>query len=107
MARMSDRPSSVHVFYIAARPEKIWAALTEGDWTARYFFGRRWESDWKTGSPWVMRMDDGRIDSKGTVLESRPPNFLSLSWKVEWLEELRKLPEGRVTYAIDKVGEAS
>jgi uncharacterized protein YndB with AHSA1/START domain len=100
-----QKPEAVYVTYIAATPEKVWAALTSGELTRQYFFGRRIESDWKVGSPWTLWMEDGRVDCQGKVRESDPPRRLSLTWHVEWLEEYRLLPEGIVTYQIEQIGD--
>jgi uncharacterized protein YndB with AHSA1/START domain len=102
---MMRKPEAVYLIYIATTPEKLWTALTEGELTREYFFGRRIESDWKVGSPWTLWMDDGRVDCAGKVLASDRPRRLSLTWHVEWLEEFRGLPETIVTFAIDPLGE--
>ncbi len=99
------KPEIVYVTYIATTPEKLWAALTTGEFTTDYFFGRRIESDWKAGSAWTLWMDDGRIDCNGKVLESDPPRRLSLTWHVEWLEEFRKLPDAVVTFTLEPLGD--
>jgi uncharacterized protein YndB with AHSA1/START domain len=104
---LSDEPSSVFVIYVAATPAKVWQALTDGDFTAQYFFGRRIESDWKVGSPWKLLMADGSTDSGGTVLECDPPTRLAISWRVEWIEAMRKLPEARVEYRLDACGDVT
>ena len=85
---MTEKPSSVFATYIVTTPEKLWEALTNGDCTKRYFFGRRMESDWKVGSPFKLVMEDGRIDSQGKVVESEPPRRLAVTWHVEWMEVL-------------------
>ncbi len=46
-----DRPKFVYVTYIATAPDKVWTALTSGDFTYQYWSGRRIQSDWKPGSP--------------------------------------------------------
>ncbi len=97
--------STVYVTYIAAAPERVWEALTGAEYTRRYFFGRSVESDWKPGSEWALRMEDGRVDVAGKVLEADPPRRLSLSWRVEWIEEMRHLPEAIVTYTIEPVSD--
>jgi uncharacterized protein YndB with AHSA1/START domain len=101
---MSDltNESTVYVIYIAAPPDTVWQALTTSEFTTRYFFGRSVESDWKEGSPWVLRMPDGRVDVKGIVREARRPNRLSVTWNVDWLEP--KPPECFVTYDIEDTG---
>jgi uncharacterized protein YndB with AHSA1/START domain len=101
---MTEKPSSVFVTYIVTTAEKLWEALTSGEFTKQYFFGRRMESDWEVGSPWNLMMEDDRIDCQGKVLESDPPRRLALTWHVEWMEELRRLPEAVVTFQIDSLG---
>ena len=97
--------STVYVIYIATTREKLWVALTESAFTRQYFFGRAVESDWRTGSPWLLRRPDGVVDVKGEVRESAPPCKLVLSWRVDSSEEARKLPEAVVTYDIEPVGD--
>ncbi len=95
--------STVYVIYIAAAPDRVWAALTSSQFTMQYFFGRSVESDWNKGSSWVLRMPDGRVDVNGEVRDSDPPWKLVVTWNVDWIEP--KLPECVVTYEIERVGE--
>lgn len=98
-------PDTTYVNYIVAPPEKVWAALTDGDITRQYFFGRRIESDWKAGSQVLYLKDDGRVDIQGRVIAVDEPRLLSYSWRVMWIEEYRMLPEAIVTFQIDPLGE--
>jgi uncharacterized protein YndB with AHSA1/START domain len=75
--------------------------LTSSEFTTRYFFGRTVESDWKTGSPWLLRMPNGRVDVKGEARDSDPPRKLVVSWNIDWGAE--KLPEAVVSYEIETV----
>ncbi|HSU16510.1 SRPBCC family protein [Longimicrobium sp.] len=102
---MMTTQSTVYVTYIAATAERVWEALTSPEHTERYFFGRRIESDWKEGSTWTLWMPDGRADVSGRVLRAERPRVLSVSWRVEWIEELRDLPESIVTYTIEPLGD--
>lgn len=102
-----NKPIQLYVTYIAAPPQKIWDALTDGALTQQYFFGRRVESDWKVGSTWTLWMPDGRVDCRGKVLESISPKRLVLDWTVMWIEEMSKLPPTIVTYTIEPFGEAT
>lgn len=94
------REDTVYVTYIAATPDKVWAALTSSDFTTQYFFGRSIESDWRKGSPWTLRKPDGSVDVGGVVRESDPPRRLVVSWVVAWMD----LPEAIVTYDIEDLG---
>jgi len=100
-------PSFVYVIYIAATPERVWKALTDGEFTQKYFFGRRFEGDVRMGESWRLVMDDGTVDTSGTIVECEPPHKLTLTWQVEWLEEMRHLQPARVEFAIDPVGDGS
>jgi uncharacterized protein YndB with AHSA1/START domain len=97
--------STAYVTYIASTPRRVWEALTSGEFTTRYFFGRSVESDWEAGSPWALRTPDGAIDVNGLVRESDPPHKLVITWKVEGPPELKDLPECVVTYEIEEAGE--
>ncbi len=100
-----DKPGFVYVTYIAAPAEKIWEAITTSAFTMRYFFGRSIESDWRTGSPWRLIKPDGASDVEGTVLLAEPPHRLHVSWRVA-AEAMKDLPETKVTWEIEPVGEA-
>lgn len=97
--------STVYVTYVASTPEKAWAALTASEFTTQYFFGRSVESDWRVGSPWLLRKPDGAVDVTGVVRESDLPRKLVVTWRVEGVEELKGLPECVVTYEIEPAGD--
>src|SRR3954470_20057286 len=97
--------STVYVTYIATTPERVWAALTSGEFTTRYFFGRSVESDWQEGSPWLLRRPDGTGAGGGGAGKGDPPRRLVVSWKVDGTPEWKNLPESVVTYEIEAAGE--
>ena len=72
-------PAMIHVTYIETTPEKLWQALTDGDFTERYWFGVRLKSDWKVGSRFSM-MRDGAENDGGEVIEVDPPRRLSYTF---------------------------
>jgi uncharacterized protein YndB with AHSA1/START domain len=100
------KPSTVYVIYIATTPEKLWEALTSAAFTRQCFLGRSIELEPKPGGTFMLRMPDGRVDVKGRVLDCDPPRRLSVTWKVDWIEEMRHLPECVVSYDIEPFGEA-
>lgn len=84
-----SKPEFVYVSYIATTPQKLWDALTRGEFTKIYWFDRRIESEWKTGSP--LRFFDGdseRVTDSGKVLEYDPPHRLAYTFSQAY-EELR------------------
>jgi uncharacterized protein YndB with AHSA1/START domain len=98
-----DELQFVYVTYIATTPEKVWAALTDAELTARY-----WErsnvSDWKVGSSWSHQRKGQAPDVVGEVLEVDPPRRLVTSWSPASKADD---PErrSRVTYEIERLGE--
>ncbi|MBB6730396.1 SRPBCC family protein [Cohnella zeiphila] len=67
--------------YIATTPEKLWEALTTGDFTRKYWFGREVRSDWEEGSAVVFVDESGQTTDAGTVLKCEPYRLLSYTLK--------------------------
>jgi len=83
----------------------VWAALTEGELTKKYFHEESIESDFKRGSKWHSVGPSGSRDVEGEVLESDPPHRLVITWHILYDASLaREL--SRVTYLIEKRGDA-
>ena len=75
-----ESPSFVYTSYIQTSPERLWRALTEPEFTQRYW-GATLESDWQTGSPVAFTFRGVRIvDPEQVVLESDPYRRLSYTW---------------------------
>jgi uncharacterized protein YndB with AHSA1/START domain len=56
-----SKPEFVYTSYIETSPERLWQALTNGDFIERYWFGHCVTSDWKVGSPYnAIEGLDGR-----------------------------------------------
>jgi uncharacterized protein YndB with AHSA1/START domain len=100
------KPRTVYVTYIASTPEKVWQALTSSEFTRKYFWDRDIEIEPKLGGAFALKLPDGKVNVNGKVIGWDPPRKLSVTWKVEWPEDFRKLPECVVTYEIAKAGEA-
>lgn len=95
-----SKPEFIYVSYIATTPERLWAALTQGEFTKKYWYGRRIESDWRAGSP--VRFFDGDSDvltDDGVVLESDPPNRLAYTFR-QVDPEAPDAEHSRVTFTL-------
>ena len=75
-----SKPEFVYVTYIETTAEKLWQALTDGDFTERYWFGVRLRSDWKVGSSFEMVRGDGSVSDAGKVVEYDPPRRLAYTF---------------------------
>jgi uncharacterized protein YndB with AHSA1/START domain/DNA-binding transcriptional ArsR family regulator len=113
-----EKPRFVYVTYIATTPEQLWDALTNPDFTERYW-GERPHSDWKVGSPIHWQRAGGEADDWGDeVLEADPPRRLAyrwhsyqarhaelFGWTAERLAELQTEPRSKVSFDLEPVGE--
>src|SRR5689334_7640509 len=92
----------VYVTYIETTAEKLWQALTDADFTERYWFGHRLTSDWKPGSPYRY-MNQGKPMVEGEVLIADPPRRLAYSWNNR-KDEARGEGISRVTFDLEPRG---
>ena len=98
-----SKPEFVYITYIETTPEKLWQALTEGDFTERYWFGVRLRSDWKIGSSFEMVRGDGSISDAGKVVEYDPPRRLAYTF-VNLSDEYKGEPPALATFVIEPHG---
>ncbi|MDP3492269.1 MAG: SRPBCC family protein [Hyphomonadaceae bacterium] len=96
----------VYVTYIRTTPEKLWAALIEPEFTRQYWAGTHQESDWKVGADWKLMIPDGRIGDSGKVLEFDPPRRLVVTWRNEFMPELKAEGHSTCTYELEPAGSA-
>jgi uncharacterized protein YndB with AHSA1/START domain len=99
-----SKPEFVYVTYIETTPEKLWEALTNGEFTKRYWFNTEVKSDWKVGSPFALVMN-GTTTDVGEILEADRPRRLAYTFKHQLDEELRKEPPTKVAFAIEPHGD--
>jgi uncharacterized protein YndB with AHSA1/START domain len=92
----------VYVTYIEASAEKLWQALTDGDFTERYWFGHRVSSDWKPGSPYKF-VNQGAHTIEGEVIAVDPLRRLVYSWN-SCSPEDRREGISRVTFDLEPHG---
>ena len=106
MTTMTDETQAppAHVFrtYIRTTPEQLWRAITESEFTTRYFHATTIESTWEAGAPYAMHQD-GRLAVDGEVLEIDPPRRLVQSFRHHW-DPTKAGEETRVTWEIDPQG---
>lgn len=95
------KPDFVYTTYIKTTPEKLWAAITNPEFTRQYW-GVALVSGWQPGAKWDMLRGDGEtVNVTGRVLESQPHSRLVLTWaEPEKIED-----ESQVTFAIEKAGD--
>ena len=93
----TDKPKFVYVTYISTTPDKVFAALMDGEMTKQYWGLHKNVSDWKPGSEWSHQdYETGDVHVTGKVLGIDAPRRLVLTWKSPKAEET-----SRVTFQID------
>ncbi|HTN82148.1 MAG TPA: SRPBCC family protein [Sorangium sp.] len=94
-----SKPEFVYVTYIASTLEKVWEALTTGEFTRQYWGGRTIQSDWRPGSSVRHVKEDGSFDWEGEILEADPPKLLSYTFGNKHGER-----PSRVTFELTLLG---
>jgi uncharacterized protein YndB with AHSA1/START domain len=95
------RSTFVYVTYIRTTPEKLWSALTDGEFMEQYWFGMRCESEWKAGSSWKLRTGDGQVFDTGEIVEAEPLRRLVIRWKHQNKPELTAEGESLCTMELE------
>lgn len=101
--------------YIKASPQKIWDAITDPKWNARYGYGGRGIYDLKPKGRYVVHTSDEMkagakqmgvdipdISVDGEVLEVDPPRKLVLSWRMLMDAEMAAEGFTTLTYEISE-----
>jgi uncharacterized protein YndB with AHSA1/START domain len=99
---MTATETQVYQVFIKASPEQIWEAITQPEFTTRYFYGSAVDSTLEPGSPflsWTADRSQKLVD--GEVLESDPPRRLAHTWRALYDEETAGEPHSRVTWEIE------
>ena len=101
-----SKPEFVYTTYIETTAEKLWHALTDGDFTERYWFGERVASTWEIGSPYKFTRQ-GKDHIEGKVLAFEPPKRLSYTWDPRSTDaetDAKRERTSRVTFDLEPRG---
>jgi uncharacterized protein YndB with AHSA1/START domain len=96
----------VYVTYIRTTREKLWEALLRPEFTRKYWFEVVLESEWKKGSPWRMLSPKGKVADSGEVAEIDPPRKLVLTWRNEFIAEMKAEGYSRCTFELEPQGKS-
>jgi uncharacterized protein YndB with AHSA1/START domain len=98
MTTPADLATQVYQVFIKATPERIWAAITQPEQTARYFHGARITN---TPERHISYGPDGSTWGDGPVLEFDPPRRLVHQWRSLYDDDLATEQPSRVTWEIE------
>jgi uncharacterized protein YndB with AHSA1/START domain len=94
----------VYVTYIRTTPEKLWQALTEPEFTRKFWADTVQECEWKPGSTWRLMAPGGRLCDAGEVVEIDPPRKLVLTWQNHMFPEMTAEGHSHLTYELEPTG---
>ena len=99
----------VYATFIRTTPEKLWEALTNGDFSQKYWMGFRIEVEQRVGGTVRIHPPKGMEqhgDHAGKVLECEPGRKLVYTWNPKDKPEVAKKRDSlsRVTYELTPMG---
>lgn len=98
MTTMTAQTTQVYQLFIKATPERVWEAITQPEFTVRYFHGARIEV---TPDHYDSRGPNGEIWGDAQTFEFDPPTRLVHGWRSMYDDELGQERESRVTWEIE------
>lgn len=106
--------TQVYRVYIKADPERIWAAVVDPEWNARYGYGAPSFFELKPGGRFRSTPNEGMIAyakehgfempaeiGEGEVIEADPPRRLVQTWRLLMDPATAAEPLTRLTYEIE------
>ena len=91
--------TQVYRVFIRATPEQVWEAITNPDFTEKYFYGVR--IDTKPTLRVTHAYDGSDTQGEDPVIEWDPPRRLVHGWQSKWNAELSAEEPSRVTWEIE------
>ena len=105
--RLESPMEKIFEIYIQTTPERLWAAITDGETRSKYTFGNWITSDWTPGSRYEMGNPAAPgLLGEGENLEVDPPRRLVQSMTALWGEDVQREGTSRVTWEIEPVGDS-
>ena len=95
----------VYVTYIRTTAEQLWNALIDPEFTKQYWSETVQESEWRPGATWRSMIPDGRVGDSGEVIEFNPPHKLVITWRNEFVAEMRDEGYSRLSHELEPMGD--
>ena len=99
MTTMTATATQVYSVFIKATPEQIWEAITNPEFTEKYFYASRVEL--ANGRRRAFG-PEGQLWGDEAILEEDPPRRLVHGWRALYDPELAEEATSRVTWEIDE-----
>jgi uncharacterized protein YndB with AHSA1/START domain len=93
-------PIHVYEIFVKASPSRVWQAITEPEYTRRYFHRTAIESTFEPGAGYRYVMADGRDAVDGTIEEVETDRRLVMTWHTLYDASLAAEPVSRVEWTL-------
>jgi uncharacterized protein YndB with AHSA1/START domain/ribosomal protein S18 acetylase RimI-like enzyme len=90
--------------HIEAARADIWRALTDSEWTRRWYHAALVTADWRPGGAVSFRIADGPEMETGTVVAIEEGRRMVLETSFIWDDRMRAEPAHRTTWEIEPSG---
>ncbi len=102
--------SHVYQIYIKATADQVWTAITDSDWTRRYFHSTSFVAPPTKGRQYRTVTSGGDPAVEGMVEEMVPPDGARagrfvLTWRVLYDAAMSQEPPSRVEWTVETVGD--
>ena len=110
----NDEATQVYRVWIKTTPERIWAAITDPEWTTRYAYAAPAHYELKPGGAFSQTATKEMLDFgaangfevpetivDGEVIEAEPPHRLVQTWRMLMDPSTAAEPFTRLTYEIE------
>tara|TARA_R110002096_G_scaffold189163_2_gene369377 strand:+ start:538 stop:993 length:456 start_codon:yes stop_codon:yes gene_type:complete len=91
-----------YVTLIDAAREKVWEALTNGEFTKQYWHMTEVQSDWAVGDTVVFMVGD-EVGCEGEVLVADAPRSLSYTWHFPGNPACAAEAPSRVLFSLEEI----
>ncbi len=93
-------PTHVYEIFVKASPRRVWQAITDPDYTRRYFHRTAIESTFEPGAGYRYVLPDGRGAIDGTIEEVETERRLVMTWHTLYDAALAEEPVSRVEWTL-------
>lgn len=94
----------IHEVEIPAAPAEVWRAITDPEWTPRWYHGLRIEGHWRSGGKLAFRFSDGSVGESATVLELDEGHRLVLEAHFEFDDTVKAEPPHQLVWDVEPAG---
>jgi uncharacterized protein YndB with AHSA1/START domain len=98
-------PTHVFEIFVKASPRRVWQAITDPDYTRRYFHRTAIESTFEPGAGYRYVMADGSDAVEGTIEEVDAERRLVMTWRTLYDAALAQEPVSRVEWTLTPANE--